>query len=340
MNVLVSGGGGYIGSTLIGLLLERGHNVTCLDRFFFGEESLSYLSGNSHLTIIKDDVRWFNPKILKNIDAVIDMAAISNDPAGELDPAKTFDINWLGRGRCAKLSKKYGVSRYVLASSCSVYGFQEGMITEESTPNPLTTYAEANILAEKEILPLSDNDFCATALRQATVYGLSHRMRFDLAINGMTLGIFRNGVLPVMRDGTQWRPFVYVKDTSKAFIKVIETEDTDLVSGQIFNVGDNSQNYQIFDLAKRIVGSVRPETKLEWYGDADVRSYRVDFSKIAKTLNYKVEHTPEIAAKEIYTALENNEVSTGTKTITLQWYKHLMESQEITKKVSLKDSVL
>ncbi|MCZ2808638.1 MAG: SDR family oxidoreductase, partial [Candidatus Bathyarchaeota archaeon] len=186
MNVLVTGGAGYIGSVMSRILLEKGYSVTCLDRLFFGTDSIKDIADK--ITLVKDDIRFFNPEILKGVDAVFDLAALSNDPSGELEPQKTLEINHNGRVRVARLAKKYGVKKYVLASTCSVYGFQEGIITEESGLNPLTTYAKANMMAEKEVLPLADKTFSATVLRQATVYGFSYRMRFDLAINGMVLG--------------------------------------------------------------------------------------------------------------------------------------------------------
>ncbi|HER54398.1 MAG TPA: SDR family oxidoreductase, partial [Candidatus Bathyarchaeota archaeon] len=222
MNVLVTGGAGYIGSVMSRLLLEKGYNVTVLDRLFFGNDSLKEIA--DQITIIRDDIRFFDPRHLENIDAIFDLAALSNDPCGELDQQKTLEINYKGRVRVANLAKKHGVKKYVYASTCSVYGFQDGIIDETSNLNPLTTYAKASMMAEKEILPLADKNFSATVLRQATVYGFSYRMRFDLAINGMTLGYYRNGKIPIMRDGKQWRPFVNIKDTSRAFIKVLETE--------------------------------------------------------------------------------------------------------------------
>lgn len=168
MNVLVTGGAGYIGSVLTTMLLEKGYKVKCLDRFFFGEETLKEVSSNPNLELIKDDIRWFDPEVLEDVDAVLDLASLSNDPSGELDPSKTYDINYLGRVRVAKLSKEYGVKRYVLASTCSVYGFQEDVLNEDSPTNPLTTYAKSNVLAEKDVLSLADDKFAATALRQAT----------------------------------------------------------------------------------------------------------------------------------------------------------------------------
>lgn len=327
MRVLVTGGAGYIGSILTELLLQRGYNVTILDRFFFGEEAIARMISNPRLKAIKDDIRRFDPDILSGIDTVIDLASLSNDPAGELDPSKTLSINYEGRARVATLSKKHGVKRYILPSSCSVYGFQTRILDEESPTNPLTTYAKANLMAEKAILPLANSKFCVTAARQATVYGLSPRMRFDLAINEMALGVYKNKKLRVMNDGTQWRPFVHVKDNSKALITIMET-DIEKVNDQRFNVGSNNQNYQIKSLAK-IVQNELSVKEIEWYGNHDNRSYRVNFDKIHRQLGYRAEYTPAEGAREIYEALQNGAVSDSLKTNTVEWYKNLMKQIQI-----------
>ncbi len=338
MKVLVTGGAGYIGSILSRILLEKGYDVTCLDRLFFGTDPIKDITDK--IRLVKDDIRWFKPEILKGIDAVFDLASLSNDPSGELEPQKTLEINYMGRIRVAKLSKKYRVSRYVLASTCSVYGFQEEILTEESSPNPLTTYAKANMLAEKEIQPLADKSFTVTALRQATVYGYSPRMRFDLAINGMTLGFFKNGKIPIMRDGEQWRPFIHVKDTSNAFIKVLEA-DPELVNGQVFNAGSNEQNIQIFNLAKLIAESINLPFNYEWYGSPDKRSYRVSFNKIKETLNFKPQYTPKEGAKEVFDALKDGRVSgDDPRTITVKWYKQLLEMHTLIKEVEINGVLL
>lgn len=338
MKVLVTGGAGYIGSILSRLLLEKNYDVTCLDRLFFGIDSVKDIADKIHL--IKDDIRWFKPEILKDVDAVFDLASLSNDPSGELNPQKTMQINYKGRVRVAKLSKKYGVARYVLASTCSVYGFQEEILTEESSLNPLTTYAEANTLAEKEILPLADKSFTVTVLRQATAYGLSPRMRFDLAINGMTLGFFKDAKIPIMRDGKQWRPFIHVKDTSNAFIKVLEA-NPELVNGQVFNAGNNEQNIQIYNLAKRIAESINLPFNYEWYGSPDKRSYRVSFNKIEKTLNFKPRYTPREGAKEVFNALKEGKLDANDpRTITVKWYKRLLETPTLTKDIEINGVIL
>jgi|Deesub1362B_J571_1020462.scaffolds.fasta_scaffold00646_7 nucleoside-diphosphate-sugar epimerase len=339
MKVLLTGGAGYIGSIMIPMLLEEGYEVKCLDRFFFGEETLSGVRNNPELELIKDDIRWFDPEIMRGVDAVLDMAALSNDPSGELDPEKTMAINYRGRVRVASLAKKYDVSKYILASSCSIYGFQDGLLNESSPTNPLTTYAKANLMSENDALALSDNSFCVTALRQATVYGLSPRMRFDLAINGMTLGFYKNGKIPVMMDGTQWRPFVHIKDTSRAFLKVLEA-DEDKVNGEIFNVGSNEQNCQILPLAEMVAEAINIPFRFEWYGDPDKRSYRVSFDKIKKVLKYSVKFTPKEGAREIYDALKSGEVTDSKKTRTVEWYKYLIEANKIINEVAMKGEIL
>jgi len=339
VKIMVTGGAGYIGSILLKMLLEEGFKVKCLDRLFFGIESIKELLDNPNFELIKNDIRWFDPSILKDVNVVIDMAALSNDPSGELDPERTIDINYKGRERVAKLAKKYGVERYILASSCSIYGFQEGILTEESSINPLTTYAKANHLAEQAVLPLADSSFTVTVLRQATVYGLSPRMRFDLAINGMTLGFHKNGKIPVMRDGTQWRPFVHVKDTSRAFIETLKAKK-EIVNGEIFNVGSNEQNCQILPLAKIVAKGMGLPFKSEWYGSPDRRSYQVSFDKINKKLGYKTNYKPEDGAKEISNALKKGLVEDSLKTKTVEWYKYLIESHKVVKEMALRGEIL
>ncbi len=336
---MVTGGAGYIGSVLVRYLLEKGYTVKCLDRFFFGKESISDICVNGDLRLIKDDIRWFNHELLNDVDIVIDLAALSNDPSGELDPAKTFDINYLGRVRVAKLSKMNEVKRYILASSCSIYGFRDEVSDEKTPANPLTTYAKANFMAERGVLSLADSNFTVTALRFATVYGLSSRMRFDLALNGMTLGLFKTGKIPLMRDGKQWRPFIHVKDVARAYLAVIEGS-SDVVNGQVFNVGSDEQNYQLSDLARTIGGSIGIPYDIDWYGSADNRSYRVVFEKFKDALGYYVEHTPEEAAVEIYNALKSGILIDSPRTYTVNWYKHLLSSYDLMKEVVMKDAIL
>ena len=183
----MTGGAGYVGSVLIPKLINNGHKVKCLDRFFFGDEFLSQDQFSEKLEIFHNDIRWFNSNLLDEVDAVLDLAAISNDPAGDLNPDKTFEINHMGRVRVAKLRKEHGVKRYILASSASIYGQQDQIADEKSSVNPLTAYSNANRNAEIDTLPLNDDDFTVTVLRFSSVYGKSPRMRFDTAVNRICL---------------------------------------------------------------------------------------------------------------------------------------------------------
>ncbi len=323
MKVFVTGAGGYIGSVLVPMLLESGHEVVAVDRFLFGREVLP--EGAEGLTVVEEDVRRLEPVHLEGADAVVDLAALSNDPAGELDPEKTWEVNHRARVRVAGMAKQRGVRRYILPSSCSVYGYQDGLLDESSGVNPLTTYAKANFRAERDVLPMADGRFCVVVIRQATVYGYSPRMRFDLAINGMVRGFFRNGRIPILRDGTQWRPFVHVRDTCRAMLTLLEAPE-ELVNGEVFNVGSDDQNVQIMPLARRVAEALGVPFEYEWYGLPDHRSYRVSFRKIAERLGYRTSHTVEDGAREVYQALQEGRVDPDDpRTITVGWYKHLME---------------
>lgn len=329
--VVITGGSGYIGSVLSPLLVEAGYKVRILDRFFFGDT----VPSDPNIEKVKLDSREISISHLKDAFAVLDLAAISNDPAGELDPVKTLDINYRARRRLQELASDSNVERYILASSCSVYGFQDGILDEDSKVNPLTTYAEANVLAENSAMDLfhKDSKMVVTLFRQATMYGLSPRMRFDIAVNGMTLGMWQNGFIPMLRDGSQWRPMIHIRDTSKAFIAALNAP-RELVDGQLFNVGSNEQNYQIMQCAELVAKGMGIPFKFEWYGDPDHRSYRVNFDKISELLGFKPDWTPDKAATEILSALESGQVVADEKTKTLGWYTTLIEWETLMKDVA------
>jgi nucleoside-diphosphate-sugar epimerase len=339
MKVLVTGGGGYIGTILVPRLLKEGFHVTVLDRFYFGKDKLRSVSKNSRCKLVQDDTRYFDKKILKGIDVVMDLAALSNDPSGELDPKRTMDINFKGRARVARLAKQQGVKRYILASSCSIYGFRDGELDEKSPINPLTTYAKANRKAEIAAKKLANDKFTVTMLRFATVYGLSPRMRFDLAVNGMTLGFFKNKQIPIMRDGTQWRPFIHVKDVAEAYVTVIKAPK-DKVNGQLFNVGSEEQNYQILKLAKEVASAMKIPFKKKWYGDPDSRSYKISFKKIHDALGYKTKWTVADGAKEIYESLKKGKTTDSIQTKTVEWYKYLLAAKQTTDEIQINGKIL
>jgi nucleoside-diphosphate-sugar epimerase len=257
---------------------------------------------------------------------MIDLASISNDPAGEVFRELTVQVNHLARSRNAALARSAGVSRYILPSSCSVYGWQppDVVCDEEHPINPQTTYARVNAAAEREILPLADDGFTVVVLRQATAYGLAPRMRFDLAINGMTHGAWHNARVPVLRDGRQCRPMTHVSDLARAQLFMLDV-DASLVNGKVFNVGHQDANYEIGALARMIAESLPGEIQLEWYGDPDTRSYRVNFDRIG-ALGFVPCMNATEGALEVYDALQSGRVKRTLKTITLEWYRELVRT--------------
>ena len=323
MNVLVVGGAGYVGSVLIPHLLEKGYDITCLDTFFFGEESIDDFK--EKIKIIRDDIRTFKPSILKDKDVVINLAAISQpDQTEVIDTKLYYEINHRGCVRVAKLSKEMGVKRYIITSTCSVYGFQNEIISEESVPNPLEAYGKSKLLMEKDTLALADDNFTVTILRPGTMYGFSPKMRFDLVVNGMTWALQEFGKINVMRDGNQWRPNVHVKDVSQVINTLIECEREN-IQKEIFNVGANNQNYQVLPLAKLIGDSIGKPYELGWYGEPDTRSYRVDFSKLREKLNYSINYTVNEASRIIYNALEEGLTKKDERTSVVNWYRNITD---------------
>jgi len=329
--ILVTGAGGYIGSVLVPKLLDKGYKVKAVDRYFFGEDKLKK---HENLLIIKEDTRRLKEEIFADVYGVIDLVAISNDPSGEAFSEVTYQINHISRVRTANIAKKMGVKRYILPSSCSIYGFQKEKVNENSPTNPLTVYAIANERAEQGILPLADDNFCVTVMRQSTVFGYSPRMRFDLAINGMTYGAWKNKKLPLMRDGKQYRPMVHVQDTTDVMCLLLEAEK-EKINGELFNVGGEELNYQIGPLGEIIADVVSQKigekVEIEWYGDPDHRSYYVDFSKIKNVLGWTPKWDAKKGALEIVEKLESGELERNTQTITLNWYQELIKWHKIIK---------
>jgi nucleoside-diphosphate-sugar epimerase len=339
MNVLITGVGGYIGSTLAEVLLAQGIRVTGVDRFFFGEDLVADLARNPSFTPVKKDIRDLAESDFAGVDAVCDLAALSNDPSGEIDPELTHAINHRGRLHVAATAKAAGVRRYILASSCSVYGAgKTADLDERSEPNPISTYAKANLAAERSVLPLAAPGFTVTVLRQATVFGLSRRMRFDLAINLMTLNAVEKARIFVLGGGRQWRPIVHVRDTSRAFLEVLRA-DPNLVTGEIFNVG--LQNTQILSLAYIVRENIPFPIELQVVpDDPDKRDYNVSFAKIRERLGYSAEFTPDQGVHEIYEALKTGRISPVPTTYTVAWYKKIIEAQKLVESVTLNGRLL
>ena len=337
--IVVTGAGGYIGNQLVRDLLSNGFKVLAIDRFFFGIYPVIDLIENKNFTILKKDIRDLNSSDLKGWDAICDLACLSNDPSGEIDPDLTYQINRDGRVHVAKTAKKAGVLKYILSSSCSVYGEgQKDKLNENSETRPLSVYAKSTFEAEQITQELSSSEFSVTALRNATVFGLSRRMRFDLVVNLMTLSAFQKSRIIVMGGGSQWRPLVHLKDVSKAFIAVINAP-IKKVNSEIFNVG--LDNFQIKNLAYLVRDNLPNTIEIDIApDDNDKRDYNVDFSKVKNKLNFEATYRVEDGINEIYTALSKGEVDTGIKTVTVAWYRHILEAKKLIEDVQLKGRII
>jgi nucleoside-diphosphate-sugar epimerase len=324
-HVLLTGGAGYIGSVLTRRLLDHGYRVTVVDRFFFGRGTLP--EGRAGLACVTRDTRRLAPADFNGVEAVIDLAAISNDPAGELEPALTWQINHEARVRCAELARRAGVPRYILPSSSSVYGQREGLLSEAAAIAPRTAYAEANAAAERDTLAQAGPGFTACAVRQATVFGVSRRMRLDLVVHQMVVQARERGSIPVLGTGLQWRPFVHVSDVCEAMLLLLEA-DPAVVSGEVFNLGGDDLNLTVKELAAQ-VGAAVGVREVHSYPGLDDRSHRMDFSKIRRRLGFVPSRSVAEGAREVAAAIGGGAVdASDPRTMTVQWYQHLLASGE------------
>ena len=336
-SVLITGGAGYIGTELTELLLDLGYKVTCLDRAFFGTDILADFLAHPNYTLVRDDIRTFDPTIFKDVDVVMDLAAISNDPACDLDPVVAEDINLNGQFRVAHMAKEMGVKRFIFSSSCSVYGHGEGTgLTETAEPSPVSLYARCKVKSEKELSKLASDDFTVTILRNATVYGSSRRMRYDLVVNLMTAKAFQDGVIYVLGGGQQWRPNVHVRDVAKAFAHVM-CQPVEKVQNRVFNVGSNDQTHRVIDLA-HIVRDVMPTVRVEIVpDDPDKRNYNVNFDRIEKELGWTARfHIPDAVA-DLKQRLTRGTIRAfnDPRTKTLDYYLWLMKAKTTIDDVTL-----
>ena len=333
---LVTGAGGYIGCVLVEQLLERGARVRAVDRFYFGQDVLdeAQLPNRENLEIVKSDIRDLTAKDCEGVDIVLDLAALSNDPSGDLHPDLTWSINSAGRRGLASVAKEAGVPRYVMSSTCSIYGAAENKTSDETSPaNPISVYAKSNYEAETAILAMNDKGFTATALRNATVFGLSRRMRFDLIVNLMTLTAFEKGQITIMGGGRQWRPLVHVSDVSRGLVH-LALADADKVGGNFFNIGIGS--FQVLTVAA-IVREVLPfQVQLNMApDDPDRRNYRVSADRLRDELGFEPMVTLEEGVSEIYEALKMGRIANTPKCSTVNWYRHILDARALLDEVEL-----
>jgi nucleoside-diphosphate-sugar epimerase len=302
MRVLVTGHNGYIGCILIPLLQSAGHDVVGLDNYLY--ETCTFGDDVVDPPALRKDVRDVDVQDLEGFEAVIHLAAISNDPVGDLAPDTTYEINHRAASRLAALSKDAGVTRFLFSSSCSLYGAAgDDYLDESAAFNPVTPYGESKILAEDDMRALADDDFSPTFLRNATAYGLSARLRGDLVVNNLAAYAFTTGEVLIKSDGSPWRPLVHIEDISRAFLAALEAP-RELVHNEAFNVGRTEENYRVREVAE-IVEDVFKGSKVTYAEGAspDIRNYRVNCDKVAETLPaFKPEWTVRRSAEELLAA--------------------------------------
>jgi len=330
MRVLVTGAGGYLGVPLCSELIKRGHLVWAADRYFFGKHP-------NATNTMKADIRTM--EVPEGLDAVIDLAGLSNDASADIDPKLTDEINWYGACRLATKAKAAGVKKYIYSSSCSVYGSgkRKGLV-ETDDCRPLTAYARSKVATEDHLRNLASEDFDHIILRNATVFGVAPRMRFDLAVNIMTLRAWRDNLMYIMGTGKQYRPFVHVNDVVRAFVLALETKRR---VNDTFNVGGDKLNLSIDQLASQVKNVFPTATIHHIPDDPDLRSYHVSFEKIRQLFDFKPNHDITMGICEVRQALIDGTISGDDETCyTVQWYKKLLDWEKRLADVRLDGRIL
>lgn len=335
MRVLVTGHDGYIGAVMVPMLRDAGHQVVGLDTYLF-EGCVFGATGTLDVPSLRRDVREVQAVDLEGFDAILHLAALSNDPVGDLNPNCTYDINHRASVRLARLAKQVGVPRFLFSSSCSLYGVSDGvtMLKENAAFNPVTPYGASKIRVEEEVTLLADDHFSPTFLRNATAYGLSPKLRADLVVNNLVGLAYTTGEVLISSDGTPWRPLVHIEDISRAFLAVLHAP-RERVHNEAFNVGKTEENYQIRDVAQ-MVEDIVPGAKVKYAegGGPDPRCYRVDCGKIARTLpEFMPQWTVRRGIEQLYQAYRENALTVdeflGTKYLRIKHIKNLLSDGQL-----------
>jgi len=334
--ILLVGGAGYVGSVLAEELLERGYAVKILDRLYYGDGGLREIRDRVELTM--GDMRVMDPGALQDVDAVVNLGGLSNDPTAEYNPKANYEMNTIAAVQLAEMCQKMGVRRYVLASSCSIYDRGVGndhndFLQDETTPvDPRAAYSGSKRAAEKELLKMAGSDFCPVILRKGTIYGFSHRMRYDLVVNTFIKGALSQGYITLHYGGEMWRPLVDVRDAARAYIAVLRADES-IVNGEIFNV--SFQNMRISELALRVREALRDmgvdiEIRSD-YGYRGVRSYRVSAQKLQRTLNFRPKVSIEESVKNMVQQIRRYGYDDfdNPKYYNIRWMRLLEEAAQI-----------
>ena len=328
--ILVTGGCGYIGCVLVPILLQHGYEVRVFDKLYYGDTFLKSVADN--IELIPGDVRSLNPEVLEGIEGVIHLGSLSNDPTAEFDPEATHSINYTGTINLARACKDRGIERFIFASSCAVYGFHlEGLADESHPPCPQSAYAKSKLDVDIELQKMADDNFCPVSLRQATVFGFSPRMRWDIVVNAFVMHAFKNERLDVWFGGDAWRPLVHVKNVAEAYVHCLKA-DSGKVRGEVFNLV--CDNYRILDVAQRVreaLSGIGISTDIDINRDqVDSRSYRINGEKITKHLGFNPSVSIEEGTEEIGKILDEGRYRDFDHPIyyNMRWMQLLVEIED------------
>jgi nucleoside-diphosphate-sugar epimerase len=332
MRVLVTGDRGYVGAVLAPYLAEQGHEVVGLDADFYAGCDLG---DPPSLESMRMDIRDVQASLLRGFDGIVHLAALSNDPLGDLQPELTFSVNLDGTLALARAAREAGVRRFIFASSCSMYGASDSddALDENAPLRPITPYAESKVRAEEALRELADDDFWPVSMRNATMYGASPRLRLDIVLNNLVGWAHTTGRIRLLSDGTSWRPLIHVRDVARVAARLLEAPP-DLVRATAYNVGSTAQNYVIHELAAVVAEATGCTVELADEASSDPRSYRVDFERLEQAFpGLELEWDAASGVRELLSAYRGHGLSPqtfdGRRFVRLRQLRHLIEAGEL-----------